>query len=185
MKKGLQRKTVLLVIAGMLLAALPLNAYALPGTLRVGDVGVSEEEDYTIPDLANGQVWTNRTVDTVDGQAAQLAVTLSAAGQQYTSTTTTTVPTVTVLVIDVSGSMAYSIAGGGTRMGALKTAANSFVDTVVTAGGSNYVAIVTYSSLGYITQTFTNNKTTLKNTINNLPSSGGTNIHGGLIAAIR
>lgn len=90
---------------------------------------------------------------------------------------TSTVSRYTVLVIDVSGSM------DGTPINTLKTAAKNFCQQVLNANGKNYVAIVTYSDYARTITNFTENLTTLQNSINNLYAYGGTNTNSGLQAA--
>jgi len=53
------------------------------------------------------------------------------------------------LVLDVSGSMSWGATGGGTKLAALKLAANSFIDTLVTntaEGSTTTVSIVPYAT---------------------------------------
>lgn len=186
------KKTLSVFLAGILLSAcLPVTALAaITDQYEVEISGTSASAE--VPEtLENGKVWTDRTVSAVDGSSTQLDVSLSALGQKYPSTETTSVPTVTVLVLDTSGSMNDDMVNNDgenySRMDALKDAAGNFVDSVVPAGGggTNYVAVVTYASNAYQDLQFTNSNTALQNEINGLYANGGTNTHGGLIAAYK
>lgn len=175
---------------------IPMSAAALPAGLEYDDDGKLVTGDTTIraaDSLSDGEVYTYTTVTGNPLPSTDFTVGLSAIGQKYRVTTTTTVPTVTVLVVDVSGSMDWDIENHNgdlydekSRMDSLKEAAATFVDTVVPGtGGTNYVAVVTYSTYAYKTLEFTNSNSTLKSTINGLNADGGTNTHGGLIAAYK
>ena len=81
----------------------------------------------------------------------------------------------TVLVLDVSGSMA------GEPIKALRTAAKRFCEQVFQdAVSTNYVALVTYSTYTYVNCGFTNDLDTLIYAADALYQSGTTNTEGGL-----
>lgn len=80
----------------------------------------------------------------------------------------------TVLVLDVSGSM------GGTPMATLKTAAKKFCEQVLKADGENHVAITTYSDDAKTICDFTENLTTLQDSIETIGATNMTNITSGL-----
>lgn len=82
----------------------------------------------------------------------------------------TTVKRDTVLLLDVSGSM-Y-----GTPLSVMKNAAKKFCSSVLSAAGTNRVAIVAFES-SYRILDFTNDKTELDSFINGLYDLGGTNIY--------
>lgn len=78
-----------------------------------------------------GRIWTNKTVRAVENGDSDFLTTLSA----ISSTSDTTVsgkPLDIVLVLDASGSMSDPMGDGDPikRIDALKTAANSFIDTI-------------------------------------------------------
>lgn len=78
-----------------------------------------------------GRIWTDKTVKAVESGDSDFLTTLSA----ISSTSDTTVsgkPLDIVLVLDASGSMSDPMGDGGPikRIDALKTAANSFIDTI-------------------------------------------------------
>ena len=78
-----------------------------------------------------GRIWTDKTVRAVENGDSDFLTTLSA----ISSTSDTTVsgkPLDIVLVLDASGSMSDPMGDGGPikRIDALKTAANSFIDTI-------------------------------------------------------
>ena len=94
-----------------------------------------------------------------------------------------------VLVIDRSTSMSmYDMPGSSqSRLDAAKTAAKSFVDTILgdDANDGNRVALVSFGTDGQQVQDFTDNIATLKSAINGLNTGGTqyTNIQEGLIYA--
>lgn len=115
------------------------------------------------------------------------------------SVQTKTMPADIVLTLDTSGSMAYNL-GNTTRMAALKSAANAFIDNVyanqTTTNASlpveeqitHRIAITTFSTDG-VDQTSgfyeinASNVTELKGIVNGLSANGGTNTAAGLLKA--
>lgn len=79
-----------------------------------------------------------------------------------------------VLVLDSSGSMS------NTPMSTMKKAAIKFCESMLDAEGSNMIAIVSYSSSVIKTLEFTSDIDDIKNFINSMSASGGTNIADGL-----
>lgn len=82
-----------------------------------------------------------------------------------------------ILVVDTSGSMANS-----NKLTAAKKAANSFVDSLLYEGNSNRIALVQLNERGIISSNFSNDKDSLKSTINNLTANGETNMEDALTA---
>ena len=82
-----------------------------------------------------------------------------------------------VLVLDVSGSMS------GTPIRAMKQAATKFCSSVLNGIGTDYVGVVSYSTYATTTCQFTDNYTTLANSINSLRDSDMTNVQGALAKA--
>lgn len=200
MKYRGKRLGSMLLCAALVAALLPARASAafehMEVERKLPTSSVNHEE--RIQNLKDGEVYTYTEASLRDpaGNAlpdTDFSVSLAAVGQKYPTTTTTVRPTVTVLVLDTSNSMKEAMGDNKnkSRMTALKESAKSFVDAVVTADnrGTNYVAVVTYATRSYKTLNFTNNKTTLTNKITQVDyqtgDDGGTNTHGGLIAAYK
>lgn len=80
-----------------------------------------------------GQIWTDKTVKaTEENEESDFLTTLSAMSSTSNSTVTVTTPLDIVMVLDASGSMNDPMGGGDStkRIDALKSAANSFINTI-------------------------------------------------------
>ena len=80
-----------------------------------------------------GRIWTDKTVEaTEENEESDFLTTLSAMSSTSNSTVTVTTPLDIVMVLDASGSMDDPMGGGDRtkRIDALKSAANSFIDTI-------------------------------------------------------
>ena len=80
-----------------------------------------------------GRIWTDKTVKKAgENEASDFVTTLSAMSSTSNSTVTVTTPLDIVMVLDASGSMDDPMGGGDRtkRIDALKSAANSFIDTI-------------------------------------------------------
>ncbi len=80
-----------------------------------------------------GRIWTDKTVKaTEENEKSDFLTTLSAMSSTSNSTVTVTTPLDIVMVLDASGSMDDPMGGGDRtkRIDALKSAANSFIDTI-------------------------------------------------------
>lgn len=80
-----------------------------------------------------GRIWTDKTVKATDeNEKSDFLTTLSAMSSTSNSTVTVTTPLDIVMVLDASGSMDDPMGGGDRtkRIDALKSAANSFIDTI-------------------------------------------------------
>lgn len=80
-----------------------------------------------------GRIWTDKTVETTEeNEESDFLTTLSAMSSTSNSTVTVTTPLDIVMVLDASGSMDDPMGGGDRtkRIDALKSAANSFIDTI-------------------------------------------------------
>lgn len=80
-----------------------------------------------------GRIWTDKTVKKAgENEASDFVTTLSAMSSTSNSTVTVTTPLDIVMVLDASGSMDDHMGGGDRtkRIDALKSAANSFIDTI-------------------------------------------------------
>lgn len=102
-----------------------------------------------------GRIWTDKTVKaTEENEKSDFLTTLSAMSSTSNSTVTVTTPLDIVMVLDASGSMDDEMGGGDStkRIDALKSAANSFIDTIAKQNESvegvdrqHRVAIVKFS----------------------------------------
>ncbi|WP_427795588.1 Spy0128 family protein [Collinsella sp. SGI.241] len=80
-----------------------------------------------------GRIWTDKTVkETGENEKSDFLTTLSAMSSTSNSTVTVTTPLDIVMVLDASGSMDGEMGGRDStkRIDALKSAANSFIDTI-------------------------------------------------------
>ena len=80
-----------------------------------------------------GRIWTDKTVKaTKENEESDFLTTLSAMSSTSNSTVTVTTPLDIVMVLDASGSMDDPMGGGDStkRIDALKSAANSFINTI-------------------------------------------------------
>lgn len=80
-----------------------------------------------------GRIWTDKTVKaTEENEKSDFLTTLSAMSSTSNSTMTVTTPLDIVMVLDASGSMDDPMGGGDStkRIDALKSAANSFINTI-------------------------------------------------------
>lgn len=80
-----------------------------------------------------GRIWTDKTVKaTGENEESDFLTTLSAMSSTSNSTVTVTMPLDIVMVLDASGSMDDPMGGGDRtkRIDALKSAANSFINTI-------------------------------------------------------
>lgn len=80
-----------------------------------------------------GRIWTDKTVKKAgENEASDFVTTLSAMSSTSNSTVTVTTPLDIVMVLDASGSMDDPMGGGDStkRIDALKSAANSFINTI-------------------------------------------------------
>ncbi len=78
-------------------------------------------------------------------------------------------------MLDTSGSM------DGTPIDETKKAANKFVDSILENDAN--IGIVSYSDDAHVKSNFTKSKNSLENVINNLNTSGSTNMEAGLRSA--
>ena len=138
--------------------------------------------NYVNAESSAGEILLSKTASKKDlekGRSADVTLTVNANG--FTTVDKTDV----VLVLDRSSSM------NGTPMENTKTAAKDLIELLITdkTKAKTRAAIVTYGSdllTSYTSNSLTNDVTTLKDTINSIPSSKGgqgTNVHAGLIKA--
>ena len=102
-----------------------------------------------------GRIWTDKTVEaTGENEESDFLTTLSAMSSTSNSTVTVTTPLDIVMVLDASGSMDGKMGSGDStkRIEALKSAANSFIDTIAKqnesiegVGRQHRVAVIKFS----------------------------------------
>ena len=121
-----------------------------------------------------GRVWTDKTVSTKEidygngvtitkqGDSSEFLTALTALSSTSNLMSTTTTPLDIVLVLDTSTSMNESIDGGTTKLAALKSAANQFVDeiakqneSVSEANKQHRVAVVSFNKSANTDQAMT------------------------------
>ena len=138
--------------------------------------------NYVNAESSAGEILLSKTASKKDlekGRSADVTLTVNANG--FTTVDKTDV----VLVLDRSSSM------DGTPMENTKTAAKDLIELLITdkTKDNTRAAIVTYGSnllTSYTSDSLTNDVTTLKKTIDSIPSSKGgqgTNVHAGLLKA--
>lgn len=138
--------------------------------------------NYVNAESSAGEILLSKTASKKDlekGRSADVTLTVNANG--FTTVDKTDV----VLVLDRSSSM------NGTPMENTKKAAKDLIKLLITdkTKDNTRAAIVTYGSdllPSYTSNSLTNDVTTLKNTIDSIPSSKGgqgTNVHAGLLKA--
>lgn len=138
--------------------------------------------NYVNAESSAGEILLSKTASKKDlekGRSADVTLTVNANG--FSTVDKTDV----VLVLDRSTSM------NGTPMENTKTAAKDLIELLITdkTKVKTRAAIVTYGSdllTSYTSNSLTNDVTTLKDTINSIPSSinnEGTNVHAGLLKA--
>lgn len=94
------------------------------------------------------------------------------AGQAYVDQ----VERYTVLVLDTSGTASFTSGGeliyeANTAIEYVKQAANKFLSGILTADGTNYVAVVSYKSTASVVSSFTDNIDKISNKVNSLTAS--------------
>lgn len=134
------------IVLAALFAAMLVPALALSNVTEAVGAGAAGEKSSVVDgdttnnwtfDAANvdtmnlGRIWTDKTVKQGDG-TSDFLTTLSAISSASNTSTTVNKPLDIVMVLDVSGSMDDSFGGGSSekKLAALKTAANSFLDTI-------------------------------------------------------
>ena len=159
----------ILMIVMMVVCFMPAMAFAVDGTAGNDD---------------NGVVFTKTAVQNDDGS---VEITLKAYTTSETVTSVSSKPVDIVLVLDQSGSMAYSF-GKVTRQAAMKDAVANFIDNIDPNGGHR-VSVVTFgskaSTLAGWTKANEAGKTQLKDAVNDphrIPD-GATNVADGMKTA--
>ena len=147
MKNAKKRVWSIVLTLAMLLSLLPVSAMAV-GDTRAGEAG------NPITATSNN-ITVNKYVS--ENATGGYSLTLEAYAANQQTTTTTTTPLDIVLVLDVSGSMAFNFSGSqeenvpeaDQRITALKTAVNSFIDSVASnaesSGADHQISIVKFA----------------------------------------
>ena len=140
----------LLLLLFVLLALAPTTALAATvGATKLADPSsASTWRDWGLENSTQnvGRIWTDKTVSDgnieltgaggtmkIEKGDSDFLTALSAISSTSNLTTTSTTPLDIVLVLDASGSMNEKMNGGGTKIAALKAAANAFVDEIAKA----------------------------------------------------
>lgn len=182
-KKSKRVLSVLLTLI-MILGLLPTSVFAYgqdqvleDGYFTVSKDGVATEVQGEIGPVTDQGYTVSKTIHQTGENAFDITL------EVETTQTVKTSDAAVMLVIDVSNSMK-------SEMGNLKTAAKSFVDSLVenNKGGKIYVSVVkfgTYASTvcEWTDITQNNGAQTVKNRITTLGTSGGTNLDAGLTLA--
>lgn len=164
-------------ILALLLTAALVMFMSSGSFISVMAVDETNEPEWDNP----GSVRLNKTAAPTDNDN-EWRIDLTVEGKNYPTSTDV------VLVIDTSGSMNYSMSGNQTaygessRLGYTKTAAENFIDNVITENteSTHRMAIVTFAGQSSQKCGLTNNKTSLKSYISKLTANGATNMQAGL-----
>lgn len=124
--------------------------------------------------LKPGEVGVVKTAKPIDGVKDTFKVDLNVESKDLISTGGNAD---VVLVIDNSGSM------GGTRIEKAKESAVKFVDKLISEGGNNRIAIVTYETDAKVRIGFSNDKNALNSAIDGITSEYSTYTQGGIYEA--
>lgn len=104
-----------------------------PDTSGRWEIWAASHNDNKVTTQNVGRIWTDKTVKaTGENEESDFLTTLSAMSSTSNSTVTVTTPLDIVMVLDASGSMDDPMGGGDStkRIDALKSAANSFINTI-------------------------------------------------------
>lgn len=104
-----------------------------PGTSGRWEIWAAGHNGNKVTTQNIGRIWTDKTVEaTEENEESDFLTTLSAMSSTSNSTVTVTTPLDIVMVLDASGSMDDPMGGGDStkRIDALKSAANSFINTI-------------------------------------------------------
>ena len=180
-RTGFKFLALMLAVTGIFVA----SSDAFIGVKAV--VGIASEPIWD----EQSSVKLNKTATKVDGSDNEWRIDLSIDGKNYKTTTDI------VLVIDISNSMSWSMAGidyeeaeaGHSRLDYTKIAAKSFVKDIIgrNTNNENRIALVSFKNNAEIVSGFSTNKTALENSIDSLIAhdeyNGGTNMQAGLFVA--
>ena len=165
----------------MAMSLLPVSVFADGGT--GGQLQGTKDNPIT---ASKDGVTVNKYVS--QGEDGQYNLTLEAYAENKVTSTTTTTPLDIVLVLDTSGSMDESFGRGqGSKLSALKTAVESFIDKVagnaVETEANHQISIVTFDDNALRVCGLTPVNTgaeTLKNAVESLSAGGATGTDEGM-----
>ncbi len=177
LKKGL----VCLLAFVMTMSMTPMSVFAA-GNADAGDTGDTGSAAAAVYNVTNPEpstdngLYTSKSLSLNDDGTGTITLETYVEGTiQQTGT-----PTDVVLVLDVSQSMSQSM-GSTTKLAALKSAVNTFIDTTAKKNESaktdalkSRISIVSFSGSAKVDCDFTSNATTLKTAVTNLKQSQGT-----------
>ena len=159
--------------------ALTLTPSVFAGT--DGDVsgsGTAAKYKVTNPGASSDNgLYSNKTLSLNDDGTGTITLETYVTGTiQQTGT-----PTDIVLVLDVSQSMSQNMSGGTTRLEALKSAVNAFIETTAKKNATaktedlkSRISVVSFSGSASVVSDFSTDATTLKSKVNSLTTSRGT-----------
>ncbi len=175
-RKGL----VCLLAFVMTMSMTPMSVFAAGGA-DAGDTGKAGTDPvYKVtnpePSTENG-LYTSKSLSLNDDGTGTITLETYVEGSiQQTGT-----PSDIVLVLDVSQSMSQSMSGSTTRLEALKSAVNAFIETTAKKNESaksddkkSRISIVSFSGSASVVSDFSTDATTLKSKVNALTTSRGT-----------
>ena len=177
LKKGL----VCLLAFVMTMSMTPMSVFAA-GNADAGDTGDTGSAAAAVYNVTNPEpstdngLYTSKSLSLNDDGTGTITLETYVEGTiQQTGT-----PTDVVLVLDVSQSMSQYM-GSTTKLAALKSAVNTFIDTTAKKNESaktdalkSRISIVSFSGSAKVDCDFTSNATTLKTAVTNLKQSQGT-----------
>ncbi len=181
MKKLLTNKKLMSMLSLVLVVTMMITNINLGGVRAKAETG---ENRSTVSIETKDGIKVKKTgkITKVNGNTADAELTFEVDGNNATVSQAAIGKTDIVLVVDLSGSMDAN--GKDTRV---QTAANSFVDTILTDANKENVrmAVVSYQKAATTQSVLTNSTETLKEAIGKLdaPDDAGTNIQAGLKTA--
>lgn len=141
------------------------------------------------PDVALAADAPTHTKTITPNDDGTYTVSLDVTGKSSSEESTTNRKIDVVLVIDVSGSMAYNMSGSQEdrvpteqqRLYYAKQAANQLVNSLLGTGSTNVnIAVVSFATTSSTVQGYTSTASSLTTAINSLNAGGGTNWEAGL-----
>ncbi len=186
------KKRILSMLLAIVMVVGLVPGFAVTANAAPGDSFSSSVTDST----PNNGVALTKSVS-YDPGTGKITTTVEAYTTGTVKLTNVTKPTDIVLVLDVSGSMAWSFAGkednSGERLKALKSTISSFIDQTAAQNAGlaeadmHSIAIVSFASdsdvVAGFTAVSTANAATLKSAVNRLTANGATAVDYGLTEA--
>jgi uncharacterized protein YegL len=171
------KKGIISLLAFMMALTLTPSVFAATGDSDAS--GSDTKSVYTVknpdPSSENG-LYSSKTLTLNDDGTGTITLETYVTG----SIVSTGTPTDVVLVLDVSQSMSQSM-GSTTKLAALKSAVNTFIDTTAkknesakTDAQKSRISIVSFSGSATVVSDFSSDATTLKSAVTNLKQGQGT-----------